>query len=229
METYETQRIICCLGDQYPRVGMYINPRPRNTNPRTVEILQDFKDVRDVIFDDILKDRPTPSIWRDLKAEMTKFNPGASVIDLINTRKIIEDHPSTWFWERRYEYFSNLWLRVEQGKDLSRNGGIKRVIEQIPIHSDWRTEIPKSTPFDTFFRNGTTQYRPSSYDLFKFIRHLFQHLHETQNRSYSFIDMNKTSDTDFVMNEYVELVVSECFPQFQVDVFKALVNKNIKI
>lgn len=63
---------------------------------------KDMHNLRDIIFDEILKgNNELPNILFDLKNMMSSYT---------FEDHIIQDHPSLWDWQRRFGFFENLWM-----------------------------------------------------------------------------------------------------------------------
>ncbi|GAB2277929.1 hypothetical protein Dimus_012628 [Dionaea muscipula] len=134
----------------------------------------DLECLRSIIFDHILIGRELPQLWSHLKTLMmeNKFP---------RNYKFVRDHMALWHWQRKYDFFSLLWLRMHA--EFSNKGTIWtestmqekifNAVDKMEYDDDWRIKIPNDIPLARVC--DRKQARTSAFQLVRCIRILYPH------------------------------------------------------
>ncbi|KAL6565904.1 hypothetical protein OROHE_004959 [Orobanche hederae] len=145
----------------------------------------------------------------------------------------LKGHPACWNWYRRYQYFGNLWMRiidqdVAGGNDLTE--GVYTVLDVVRMLDcdGWTECVPHNTPLGRCFKENS--YANDWFDYVRFMRNLAIHIHERdRHKDNEFCYIKKGDDKAFLKTKFIEVCMTECFPDLLIKLFKILVEKEVEV
>ncbi|CAK7323742.1 unnamed protein product [Dovyalis caffra] len=136
----------------------------------------------------------------------------------------LKKHPCFWSLMERFYYFEEVRMRLFWGDYNYSNDGdlaipcdrsiIVSVLRSLKFQG-WAKCIPDSTPLKRIYEDG--RFKDDAYDLLRFLRVVKSHLCEKKSNEAALKYINVDESEDYCSIEFVETMVSECFPGFLVE------------